>query len=46
MSGNMNNELNALTQQLYAQGYTRNDHPDTVCWGDWQNFCYKWETML
>ena len=42
----MSDELNALTQRLYAQGYTRDGHPDTVCWGDWQNFCYKWETML
>ncbi len=42
----MSNELNTLTQRLYAQGYTRENHPDTVCWGDWQNFSYKWETML
>lgn len=42
----MNDELNTLTQRLYAQGYTRDNHPDTVYWGDWQNFCYKWETML
>lgn len=42
----MSGELNALTQRLYAQGYTRENHPDTVCWGDWQNFSYKLETML
>ena len=42
----MNGELNDLTRRLYAQGYTREHHPDTVCWGDWQNFSYKWETML
>ena len=42
----MSGELNALTRRFYAQGYTRENHPDTVCWGDWQNFCYKWETML
>ena len=42
----MSGELNALIRRLYAQGYTREHHPDTVCWGDWQNFSYKWETML
>lgn len=42
----MNDELNTLTRRLYAQGYTRDHHPDSVYWGDWQNFCYKWETML
>ena len=42
----MSGELNALTRRLYTQGYTRENHPDTVCWGDWQNFSYKWETML
>ena len=42
----MNGELNALTRRLYAQGYTRENHPDTVYWSDWQNFGYKWETML
>lgn len=42
----MSGELNDLTRRLYAQGYTRECHPDTVCWNDWQNFGYKWETML
>lgn len=42
----MSGELNDLTRRLYAQGYTRNNFPDTVCWNDWQNFGYKWETML
>ena len=42
----MNDELNTLTQRLYAQGYTRDNHPDSVYWGDWQNFSYKWDTML
>ena len=42
----MNDELNSLTRWLYAQGYTRDHHPDTVCWSDWKNFGYKWETML
>lgn len=41
----MSDELNDLTRRLYAQGYTRETHPDTVCWGDWHNFSYKWETM-
>ena len=41
----MSDELNDLTRRLYAQGYTREHYPDTVCWGDWQNFSYKWETM-
>lgn len=42
----MNDALNDLTQRLYAQGYTRENHPDTVYWSDWQNFGYKWEVML
>lgn len=42
----MSEELNDLTRRLYAQGYTRDNFPDTVCWNDWQNFGYKWETML
>lgn len=46
VSGDMNNELNDLTRRLYAQGYTRDKHPDTVCWSDWKNFGYKWETKL
>lgn len=42
----MSDTLNDLTQRLYAQGYTRENHPDTVYWSDWQNFGYKWEVML
>ncbi len=42
----MNDNLNDLTRRLYAQGYTRENHPDTVYWSDWQNLGYKWETML
>lgn len=42
----MNDDLNALTRRLYAQGYTRDSHPDTVYWGDFQNFSYKWDFML
>ena len=42
----MSDQLNALTQHLYEQGYTRERHPDTVYWSDWQNFGYKWEIML
>lgn len=42
----MSDTLNDLTRQLYAQGYTRENHPDTVYWSDWQNFGYKWETAL
>ena len=40
------NEINALTRRLYAEGYTRENHPDTVYWSDFQNLGYKWETML
>lgn len=40
------NELNALTRRLYAEGYTRENHPDTVYWSDFQNLGYKWETLL
>lgn len=40
------NEINALTRRLYAEGYTRENHPDTVYWRDFQNLGYKWETML
>lgn len=39
-------QLNELTKRLYAEGYTRENHPDYVYWGDWQNFGYKWEHML
>ena len=39
-------EINALTKRLYAEGYTRENHPDTVYWSDFQNLGYKWETML
>jgi hypothetical protein len=41
----MSGELNALTQRLYAQGYTRDSFPDNVCWGDFQNFSYKWDFL-
>lgn len=46
MSWHMSIELNDLTRQLYAQGYTREHHPDTVYWSDYQNLGYKWETKL
>ncbi len=39
-------DVNALTRRLYAQGYTRENHPDTVRWSDWHNFSYTRETML
>lgn len=42
----MSTELNDLTRQLFAQGYTKDNHPDTVRWGSWQNFEYKPETMV
>lgn len=38
--------LNDLTRRLLAEGCTRERHPDYVCWGDFQNFAYKWEYML
>ena len=33
-------ELNRLTQDLYAEGYTREQHPNFVYWSNWQNFGY------
>lgn len=42
----MNTGLNDLTRRLLAEGCTRERHPDYVCWGDFQNFAYKWEYML
>lgn len=41
----MGGELNDLTQRLFAQGHTKDNHPDTVRWGNWQNFEYKPETV-
>lgn len=41
----MGGELNELTRQLFAQGYTKDKHPDTVRWGTRQNFEYSPETM-
>ena len=37
---------NQLTRDLYAAGYTREDHPSFVYWSDWQNFGYLFETLL
>lgn len=42
----MKENLNKLTRQLYAMGYTHEKSPNTVYWSDWQNFGYTWETML
>jgi hypothetical protein len=42
----MSDELNDLTKRLYIEGYTRENHPDTVYWSDYQNLGYKYETML
>lgn len=39
----MNNDL---TKLLYSKGFTRDNYPDNVYWGDWQNFCYKWEYLI
>ncbi len=39
-------QLNELTKRLYAEGYTRENYPGYVVWGDWQNFSYKWEHEL
>ena len=39
-------ELNRLTQDLYAEGYTREQHPNFVYWSNWQNFGYRWEALL
>lgn len=38
--------LNKLTEQLYSEGYTRENHPDYVYWGDFENFGYKWEILV
>lgn len=38
--------MNDLTKRLYAEGWTREHHPDYVFWGDWENFSYKWEFAL
>ena len=37
---------NQLTRDLYAAGYTREDHPSFVYWSDWQNFGYLFEALL
>ena len=42
----MSMEQNQLTQDLYAAGYTREDHPSFVYWSDWQNFGYRFEALL
>ena len=39
-------ELNRLTQDLYAEGYTREQHPNFVYWSNWQNFGYRWEALM
>lgn len=41
----MSADLNDLTRRLFAQGYTKDNHPDTVRWGSWQNFEYRPETL-
>lgn len=38
--------LNDLTRRLLAEGYTRENHPEYVCWSDWQNFGYIFEHLL
>jgi hypothetical protein len=42
MHGDM---INDLTEKLYAEGWTRENHPDYVYWSDFENFGYKWETV-
>ena len=42
----MSMEQNQLTRDLYAAGYTREDHPPFVYWSDWQNFGYLFEALL
>lgn len=42
----MSMEQNQLTRDLYAAGYTREDHPSFVHWSDWQNFGYLFEALL
>lgn len=46
VSGDMSMEQNQLTRDLYAAGYTREDHPSFVYWSDWQNFGYLFEALL
>lgn len=38
--------LNDLTKRLYSEGWTRDNHPDFVYWGDYENFSYRWEYLL
>lgn len=38
--------LNDLTKKLYAEGWTREKHPDYVFWGDFENFSFCWEYAL
>ena len=38
--------MNELTKRLYAEGWTREHHPNYVYWGDWESFSYKWEFAL
>ena len=38
--------LNELTKRLYSEGWSRENHPDSVYWSDFENFGYKWETLL
>ena len=38
--------LNDLTKRLYSEGWTRDNHPDFVFWGDYENFSFKWEYLL
>lgn len=38
--------LNDLTQKLFADGYTRENHPDNVYWSDFENFGYKAEYIF
>lgn len=38
--------LNELTKRLYAEGWTREHHPEHVLLGDFENFSYKWEYAL
>lgn len=38
--------INDLTKRLYAEGWTREHHPDCVCLGDFENFGYKWGYLL
>lgn len=37
--------LNELTKRLYAEGWTRDNHPSNVYWSDFENFGYKWEAI-